>query len=75
MCVRAEDREVVEMGSLVEPSTGLVDVTATPLTELRRNPTARQAEQSQLMINELLVAVPASQDQLQGAYTTTYENI
>ena len=63
------------MDQLAEPSTGLVDVTATPLADLRRSPTARQTEQSQRMIAELLVAAPTSQDQMQGLFTTTYENI
>jgi hypothetical protein len=64
---------VIRVEPLAEPSMGLVDVTATPLTELRRRPTARQLEQSQRMVDELLVAVPASQEQRQE-FTTTYED-
>lgn len=54
-----------------EPSTGLVDVTGIPLAELRRNPTARQAEQARRIIDEVLVVAPSVQEQA-DAYTTSY---
>jgi hypothetical protein len=62
------------MEPLAEPSTGLVDVTSTPLSDLRGNPTARQVEQTQRMISELLVALPVNQDQMDGLARATYEN-
>jgi hypothetical protein len=60
------------MESSVEPSTGLMDVTGIPLAELRRNPTSRQAEQSQRIIDELLVVAPLVQEQVDASFTTSY---
>lgn len=63
------------MDPSAEPSTGLADVTMTPLGQLRRHPTSLQAEQSQRMIDELLVAIPPAQEQTQeGLFTTVYRN-
>jgi hypothetical protein len=61
------------MRSAAEPSTGLLDVTRTSLAELRRNPTPRQTAQAGRMINELLVAPPAVQEQNDGMFTSAAE--
>lgn len=59
------------MESPAEPSTGLLDVTGVPLAELRRDPTARQAEQARRLIDEVIVGVSSAQEQV-DAFTTSF---
>lgn len=49
----------------VEQLPGLVDVTATPLDELRTDPGPQQVEQTRRMIDELLVSLPLHQVQVE----------